>query len=173
MYKTVHSNVPLSTIVPSSKALSPHKQREVVKARECSSFTVYIIINRCGWKRGNGGADVRRRVACLLSWYVSKKSFYRSLKCAPTCVQVYVSDVFVRLSSAWQTSKSIRALLLRLQLHYIVCLNMNCIPGIAAPPGSVRWDGMKSAAVVTHTYTLSHTQIDSQITLSRFLSHCE
>lgn len=34
-------------------------------------FTVYVI-NRHGSKLGNGGADVRRRVASLLFWYVSK-----------------------------------------------------------------------------------------------------
>lgn len=86
---------------------------------------------------------------------------YRSWKCA-----LHVCGAFVCLSCAWPTSTSIRACwgcsYIRLCFKYETCLRYCC------SVGTVRWNRMKSTAVVAHRHIPSYTRVESQMNVMPF-----
>lgn len=75
---------------------------------------------------------------------------------APLCFHMFVCDIFVRLSSVWQTGKSIRACW---GCSYIIlCFKYESHSRYRCPPlGIVRWNTMEPTAAVTRRHTLSYT----------------
>lgn len=123
-------------------------------------FCFSQLLHICGKTTGNGGAYVRRYAACF---GMCQKSVFREVvntgvKCAPT--YEYSCGVFVRLSSVWQTSKSIRAcwgrssttLCFKYESHLRYCPH---------PQGTGGGMNEINSCSVTHAHCIIHTDTRS------------